>query len=420
MIPQDIITLTLKNIIYRKIRSWLTILGVIIGIAAVVALVSLGDAIQALINEELSGLGGDKLIITPGVAQQSFSRNSNMQGEAQATITTNTINAEPLTLKQAESISKLPNLIGVSPVVQKRYEVTFRSEYSLLNTQFVKPADMKLVEQPELIEGRWLLPNDKLSCVIGYNVAKNVFSNEVRRGDIIKVNRKSCRVVGVLKKKGGFTSVDDYVFININTIKTFVSDYDNSLAYIYVRVKDTEKLNQTENEITNLLLKLHKKVEKDFTILSFASIKERVNTITTLITAFLGGIAAISLLVGGIGISNTMFTSVMERTREIGIFKAIGAKSRDIMLLIISEAGIISLIGGVIGVIAGLGLAQIMIYLLPIMFKNMSATSEFKLVINPLLLIVSLLISFLVGIISGYLPAKKAASLNPIEAIWYE
>ncbi len=419
MIPKDIIWLTLKNILYRKTRSWLTILGIVIGIAAVVGLVGLGDAIQESIAIQLGDLGGDKLIITPGLAQQSFSRNANFKGEAKTTISTDLSGAEPLTEKEVESISKLPNILAVSPMVQRSYEVVFRGEYSSITTQFVKPAPMRVIEQPVLIQGRWLNDNDKFSCVIGFNIANEVFSHQILVGDLISVNGKNCRVIGVLKKEGGYTGKDDDVILNIGVVDSFVSDYNEELTYAYVRVKDTSLLNVTEEQITNLLLKLHHTVDKDFTILSFASIQESVSSITNLISAFLGGIAAISLLVGAIGISNTMFTSVLERTKEIGILKAIGAKERDILALFITEASIMSLIGGVVGLIIGTALAQGMILLLPKLF-TMPSSTHLRLILNPLLLIGSLIISIVIGALSGFLPARKAARLNPIEAIWYE
>jgi putative ABC transport system permease protein len=422
MKASDLINLTIKNITYRKTRSWLTILGIVIGIAAVVGLMGLGDAIQSAINIQLSGLGADKIIITPGLAQQSFSRSADFRSNTATTsITTQLGNAEPLTEREAEQIANIAGVKAVAPMVQKSYEVTFRGEFTTATTQFVEPNGMNIVEEPELVDGRWLLSNDKFSCIIGYNIANTVFTNTINTGDMITVDNRNCRVVGVLKKEGGFSGKDNYVIMNLDVVNSFVEDYNNELSFIYVRVTDTELIDDVETQITALLLRLHKTTEEDFTILSFASIQESVNSITGLITAFLGGIAAISLLVGAIGISNTMLTSVMERTREIGILKAIGAKKIDVLLLFITEAGIMSLIGGFIGLLFGMGLAQLIIIVLPNLFMMPeNAAAGLKLVVNPLLLIGALMISLGIGIVSGYLPAKKAAELNPIEAIWYE
>ncbi|MFA5406095.1 MAG: ABC transporter permease [Candidatus Nanoarchaeia archaeon] len=422
MKANDLISLTIKNITYRKTRSWLTILGIVIGIAAVVGLMGLGDAIQGAINVQLSGLGGDKMVITPGLSQQSFSRSADFSSSGgTATITTQLGNSNPITEHEASQLANIAGVNAVSPMVQRSYEVTFRGEFSTTTVEFVEPNGMYAVEQPEVIDGRWLLTNDKFSCIIGYNIANDVFSNQINAGDMINVKGKSCRVVGVLKKEGGFSGTDNYVIMNLGVVSSFIDDYNDELTYVYVKVSDTEQIEEVEEQITALLLRLHKTTEEDFTILSFASIQESVGSITTLITGFLGGIAAISLLVGAIGISNTMLTSVMERTREIGILKAIGAKKQDVLLLFITEAGIMSLIGGFIGLIVGMGLAQGIIVLLPTLFMMPeNAAAGLKLVVNPLLLIGALAISLAIGIISGYLPAKKAAELNPIEAIWYE
>jgi putative ABC transport system permease protein len=419
MRSKDIINLTLKNIVYRKTRSWLTILGIIIGIAAVVGLMGLGDAISESINVQLGGLGGDKLIITPGQAQQAFSRSADLEGPPTTSITSDVIGAEPLTEREAQAISRLPNVLAVSAMVQERYEVEFRSEFASLTVQFVDPVGAEAVEEPVIVDGRWLSSSDKNSCVLGHNVAKEIFSNEIRIGETITINGKNCRVTGILQEEGGFTGMDDYVVINLDAIDLFTDDYEDELSYINVRVSDTDKVGEVEELITELLLRLHNTKEEDFSILSFASIQERVSAITSLITAFLGGIAAISLVVGGIGISNTMLTSVMERTREIGILKAIGAKKSDVLLLFITESSIMSLIGGVIGLLVGLGLAQGIILLLPIAFTGGPST-QLKLVVNPLLLGGALTISMIIGVVSGFMPAKKAAELNPIEAIWYE
>jgi len=421
MKAKDIITLTLKNILYRKTRSWLTILGIVIGIAAVVGLMGLGDAIKDSINTQLGGLGGDKIIITPGKSEQAFSRRADLHGPPKTTITTDTSGAEPLTEREAQAIGRLPNIVAAAAMVQRNYDIVFRSEYSSLTVQFIEPIGTEAVEQPTIISGRWLTSSDKTSCVLGYNVAKEVFANEIRVGETISINEKSCRVVGILEKVGGFTGMDSYVLINIDAIKTFTDDYDDELSFINVRVTDTDKVEEVEESITSLLLRLHNTKEEDFSILSFASIQESVTSITSLITAFLGGIAAISLIVGAIGISNTMLTSVMERTREIGILKAIGAKKMDVLWLFIAESSIMSFIGGLIGLIIGLGLAQGIISLLPIVF-NIPAEGRMnlQLVINPLILIGALVISVVIGVLSGFLPAKKAAELNPIEAIWYE
>lgn len=423
MKASDVLALTIKNITYRKLRSWLTILGVIIGIAAVVGLMGLGDAIQGAINSQLTEFGADKLIISPGISQPTFSRSVSTQGglgPGQGMLVSNTAGAKNLTENEARAISNLPNVLAVSPMVQRSYNIKFMNQLSKITVQFVDPTETEIIENPDILEGRYLEPSDKYSCVVGYNIANSTFNKQIRTGDLLEVNGKNCKVIGILKKAGGFVSADNYVILNIAVVKSFEPTYQNSLSMIYIKVKDAAKIDNTEALIKTLLKKLHNTLKEDFTIVNFANIMETVQSITGLITAFLGGIATISLLVGAIGISNTMFTSVIERTREIGILKAIGAKRNDILYMFISEAGIMSLIGGLVGILIGIGIASGIIRILPLIFQMPSGGANLVFILNPELMITVLIISLLIGILSGILPARRAASLNPIEAIWYE
>lgn len=423
MKASDVLALTIKNITYRKLRSWLTILGVIIGIAAVVGLMGLGDAIQGAINSQLTEFGADKLIISPGISQPTFSRSVSTQGglgPGQGMLVSNTAGAKNLTENEARAISNLPNVLAVSPMVQRSYNIKFMNQLSKITVQFVDPTETEIIENPDILEGRYLEPSDKYSCVVGYNIANSTFNKQIRTGDLLEVNGKNCKVIGILKKAGGFVSADNYVILNIAVVKSFEPTYQNSLSMIYIKVKDAAKIDNTEALIKTLLKKLHNTLKEDFTIVNFANIMETVQSITGLITAFLGGIATISLLVGAIGISNTMFTSVIERTREIGILKAIGAKRNDILYMFISEAGIMSLIGGLVGILIGIGIASGIIRILSLIFQMPSGGANLVFILNPELMITVLIISLLIGILSGILPARRAASLNPIEAIWYE
>ncbi len=416
----DIFRLTIKSLLYRKLRSWLTILGIIIGISAVVALVSLGDVIQESVNYQLSGLGGDKIIIMPGLTKQIFSRQADMSTSATSQIIQIKKPVKPLTEKEANTLLKLPNIKAVSSVVRKTLNISFRGETKTNDVLFINPLEYYNVETFSMLEGRWLSSGDRSSCVLGYSVANDLFSQKIKIGDIIKINGKICKVIGIIKKQGGIVSNDDYIFINLNSIKSF-TDYNDELTSIRIRVKDTSLLEETEKQIETTLLRLHKTKEKDFTIISFANIKEQVNSVLLIIRVFLAGIAAISLLVGGIGISNTMFTSVMERTREIGILKAIGARKKDIEYLFLAESTIMSAVGGFVGIILGIILSSGVVWIMPRVFDMPSDVIEsMHLVITPSLILFSLIISLAIGILSGFLPARKAAGYDPIKAIWYE
>ncbi|MFA5744347.1 MAG: FtsX-like permease family protein, partial [Candidatus Nanoarchaeia archaeon] len=256
-------------------------------------------------------------------------------------------------------------------------------------------------------------------AVIGYKVANGMFSENITIGDTIIINETyEYRVVGIMEEQGGFDSLDSQILVDYDETERLISDYEENFQSISVKPKDVNYFEKTKEAIMDALRATHDKEEgeEDFAISDMTSMLSSVSDIMSTLTIFLSGIAAISLLVGAISISNTMYTSVYEKTREIGIMKAIGATNKDIELLFLLESMMISLLGGIGGIIIGLGLSVILISLAPLILSNISLSY----VISLPLIFGSAIFSVLIGALSGYFPAKEAAKLDPITAIWYE
>ncbi len=417
----DVLTITFKNLAYRRLKSWLTIIGIVIGIASVVGLISFGGGIQEVILSQLGALGSENIIISPGGSSRVIGRSMDPHGIGEAQFTM-TAGKSTLTLKDVQAISKLPKVEAVGYTVQEEFEITYRGEVAGVTTTFVDPDAFKALEDPKVIDGRLLSKSDQFVALLGYKAAHEFFTNELHVGDVFNIEGSNVRVIGILEEEGGgFVTIDNYIFINLNVVKKFVPEFDDTFDVIEVKAKTVDDVPALVESITKTLRRLHKTKEDDFQVFTYASIMETVLSITGLFTSFLAGIAAISLLVGAVGIANSMFTSVYERTREIGIMKAVGAKSNDILLLFITEAGIMSLIGGLVGISLGLLIANGLAFVINAgVITDMPSGVQIAISITTELIVLALSFSVGIGVISGLLPARKAAKLDPIEAIWYE
>lgn len=403
MVLSDLVLESISTLKANKMRTFLTILGIVIGIASVIIMISIGEGVQKSIESNIESLGSNLLIIYPGALQNQRGFVSLGRGSV------NTLKNE-----DAELIKKVEGVSYVAPIFQRSYQIVSQAGYNTRATVVGTVSDYYYVRNLKISLGRFLLETDDKSynkvAILGANVKEDLFPNDENPiGKNIKINRVNFKVIGVLQAKGGgFGLEDDSIFVPLLTIQKILAGVDY-LSTISLSAISQDQMPRIQEEITPILLKQHKVTEPDFSFISQQDILSTLNQITTTFTIFLASIAGISLLVGGIGIMNMMLTNVTERTHEIGLRKAVGAKKRDISLQFLTEAVILTTIGGIFGIIFGWS-GSILVSKLVGVYTSVS------------LLAVSLAlgISFLVGIIFGYYPAKKAANLNPIDALRYE
>ncbi len=409
------IRVSLHSLGANKLRSTLTMLGIIIGVGAVIALLSVGQGAGAAITEQIQGIGSNLIFVFPGQSSQAGVRSA--FGSA-ATLTL-------ADAKALEDSACCPDIAGVSPVYSRNAQITAGGNNT--NTTVTgTTTNFQVVRNFYVRHGRFLEERDLDTvarvAVLGAETARTLFPGQDPIGQSIKINRVPFKVIGVMEEKGGTAffggSQDDVVFVPITSAqrRLFGSSAQTAqgasrVTAIAVSAASEKQLNAAMAEITQVLRDRHKIIyqQDDFTVISQKDILGALNQITDILTIFLASIAAISLLVGGIGIMNIMLVSVTERTREIGIRKAIGARRKDILLQFLIEAITLSVTGGVIGILFGsaVGLA-------------VNMTGVIQAVVAPSSVLLAVGFSVAVGLFFGLYPAARAASLHPIEALRYE
>jgi putative ABC transport system permease protein len=405
------IRVALQGLTANKLRSALTMLGIIIGVAAVIALVAVGQGAQAAVPQRFQSLGSNLLIISPGAA--FYGRAS--QGAA---------SAQSLTNEDAAAIAQLATLVeAIAPEYSVRGAQVVYGNKNTQTSVLGVPPEYLTVRNWQVAQGRFIDQQDVESlakvCALGTTVVEDLLgSNSLDPvGKTVKINRQNYQVVGVMASKGqtGFTNEDDQVFIPLSTAQVkFGGAGNTSLESINVQVTSAEMMNFAQAELKAILRARHglsPSQADDFNIRSQVQIMEMAQQTTGTFTILLGAIAAISLVVGGIGIMNIMLVSVTERTREIGIRKAVGAKRRDILMQFLVEAVVLSGLGGIVGVLVGWGSAQLLSRL---------ASELLSTLVTPGLVIMALGVSVAIGLFFGIYPANRAARLNPIEALRHE
>ncbi len=403
----EIISECLSSLTLNKMRTGLAVLGVIIGIGSVIALVSLGQGSQKSIENQIQSLGANLLTVIP-----SGQNNGAVRGAAGGGTT--------LTLDDAKAIQTSPQITTVtevSPEFTRRSQVVAGGNNS--NTQIVGvEPQYATVHKVTVATGTFISDQDVQSlakvAILGPQVASDLFGAAATPiGQNIRVNGQLLRIVGITTAKGGtgFNNPDDAIYVPLSTAQKQLFG-TNYLSTISVEAKSSTVMTDAQNEIGYLLLARHKfndPTQADFAIFSQNDILNTASSVTGTFTALLGGIAAISLLVGGIGIMNIMLVTVTERTREIGLRKALGAKKKVIITQFLSEAIILTLVGGVIGMLVGIGTSYIL-----------SKVINLPFVVSAPAMAVAIGVSGGIGILFGWYPAQKAANLQPIEALRYE
>ncbi len=421
--------LSINSIMHRQLRSWLTLLGIIIGVAAVVSIISIGEGAQASVTENLSGLGADIITVSPGFSRAGFFGGEFRGGREPGAMRRPGFESEDeeeptLTKRDSSVIGGNPNVQYVTEMVSGRGELVFLSESANVTINGVNPTTWKEITTLEIESGRPLSSSDLTSVVIGYRLAYETFKQPITIGRRITIEDRPFTVVGILEESGigmGMGGGSDSAVYMSYTSAWEVTDVEkDTFSSIQAKVKDAELVEDTMDELTTSLLLSRRVIEdnQDFSISSSQAMQEQIAETTQSLTLFLGAIAAISLLVGAIGVANSMFTSVLEKTREIGILKALGATKREILRLFIIESGLFGLVGGIIGVLLGTMVSVILgalnIISLPMMRGG--ATT----LVTPQLVIIAIVLSTAVGIVSGIMPARAAAKLKPVEALRYE
>ena len=405
MLFTESVRIAINALFANKLRSLLTMLGIIIGVGAVIAMVAVGMGVTQRVTDSIASLGSNMLIIRPGA-----SMSGGLRGAAGSRTT--------LKYEDATAIKKkIKDVDYVSPTVQKNYQVVYGNQnwntsVTGVTQEYMSIRDLKITTGSFITEDDMNTRNRV--AVIGMTVASNLFGEANPVGKTIRVNNQPYRVIGVLESKGQSSvgqDQDDVVIVPLTTAM------DRLLAVTYVQtinvqVSSPSKMDDVQANIETLLRQRHHLTgtkSDDFQVQNLTSLMSTMNETTTMLTLFLGSIAAISLIVGGIGIMNIMMVSVTERTREIGIRKALGATFKDIMTQFLIESVVIGVIGGVLGIFFGIAAAQ-----------AISKFGDFQTVITVAPILLSFAFSVGIGLFFGIYPARKAALLDPIEALRYE
>ena len=408
--------IAMRSLAANKLRSSLTMLGVIIGVGSVITLMSVGRGAEASITSSITDMGTNLIYLTsktPGV--------EGMMSMASPTYS--------FTLDDAKEIAeRVPGVTAVAPIIENYVEVATASDSTLGIIEATTPEFEKALNYPtaegQFITERHVAARDMV-VVLGDTVAKDLFGDENPVGKRVKINGRQFSVIGLLEKKGGQMmgiSMDSIIVVPITTYQSRLFPGrtvrgEDAIQQLAVQIENTDIAAIVTADITDLLMQRHRITEEgkeDFLIMTQEQMLGMVQQVTGILTIVLGAIASISLIVGSIGIMNIMLVSVTERTREIGIRKAVGAKRRDILLQFLLEAAMLSLSGGIIGIIGGWSVS----WLISTFSEAVGFTIQS--VVTADIVFLAIFVSVFIGLVSGVYPAMRAARLNPIDALHYE
>jgi putative ABC transport system permease protein len=403
MMVWNALRLALREIRRNVLRSSLTILGIVIGVAAVIVMVTIGGGATVQVTQQIASLGSNLLMVRPGQLRHGPSA---------------TTNVRLFDLADAEALARdIPQLGAVAPSSSQRVTAIFGNTNwatSVIGTTnaFFRARDWTVLRGREFTEGE--LHAGKAVCVIGDTVRQELFGRQDPLGSKIRLHSLSCEVVGLLQAKGQTamgSDQDDLVIMPLRAFQRRIAG-NQDIGMIQVSVReggDTEEAKRLIEELMRERRHISRGEEDDFSVMDMKEITRMLTGTTQVLTALLGAVAAVSLLVGGVGIMNIMLVSVTERTREIGIRLAIGALEREVLMQFLVEAVVLSTFGGVFGIVLALSASVALAGLLHVPF-----------VFNPGIVVLSLLFSAAVGVIFGYFPARTAARLDPIDALRHE
>jgi putative ABC transport system permease protein len=403
MKTNDFFSETYTALTANRVRSGLTILGIVIGIASVIAMVSIGQGAAGTIQSSIEGLGSNLLTVFPGQVQPGRGFVSSGRGAAQS-----------LENEDADALRELPNVAAVSPEFQRRFQIASSTGNNTNSTVIGIVPEYAIVRNIAVARGTFFSDAHRRGlsrvAVLGPTAATDLFGETDPLSKTIRVGGANFKVIGVLQPKGGsgFANPDDTIFVPLATMQKILAGVDH-LSLITMTVMEKDAMPAVQQEAIALLTRRHRVAEPDFSIISQADILGALTQVTTTFTIFLASIAGISLLVGGIGIMNMMLTTVTERTREIGLRMAIGARRRDIAAQFLAEAVLLTCIGGALGVALG--------WLAAIAASQIAGIATR---VSPQAVLLAVGVAAAIGVVFGSYPARRAARLNPIEALRYE
>lgn len=389
---------SVRNLTHRKLRTALTILGIVVGIASIIILISLAGGLKEDVVSRLANFDPDLILISPT--------------QVSAGDVTSLVRQGKLYEKDYNSIRQISGVDVMSKTISKRVALEFKDELVSATVYAIEPDIYTQTTTFSVETGRFLQSGDRDVVVFGGGISE-LFDEDVQVNSMIEIDGRKYRVVGILEKTGNtFSNLDNIVYIDYNEGKRIFSDFilPNEISAIQVKVTEGYDIVEVSDNIEEVLMRNHKvsEDEKDFGILTAISLNEQINSIIEIISIFLVAVATISIIVGMIGISNTMFMSVMERTKEVGVLKSIGSSSKEIIYIFTIEAGILGLLGGVIGLLFAL------------LFNFTLGLFGVTTAMGIELLLGSVIFAFVIGVLAGVLPAKRASEIPAIEALRYE
>ncbi|MFH1447793.1 MAG: ABC transporter permease [Candidatus Micrarchaeota archaeon] len=407
----DTFTYAFDGLKRRQLRSWLTIIGIIIAVMAIVLLVSLGQGIEVAIKDQLSFFGDDIISVAPGTS---------------ADILSSFVPSGSLTEKDVKALQNLGSVKKVTYSIEEQGTVEFKSESAIMYVIGMNQELFEIFDTYEIEVGRNIKNGERGVAIVGYKFANDFWGTskkreKIRLGGRVVIENRSFTVVGILKSQEGglMSTADTVVFIPNEDARDIlpIAIGNDEIQEMHVQLNEGVDPRVAEKEIKETLDRLHKiknEDERDYQVITSEQIMQYVGAITGILTLFLLGAAGISLVVGSVGVANTMFMSVLERTREIGVLKAIGASDSTIRNIFLIESGMIGAVGGIIGVILS--------YMVEFILSAIARYAGFPLPLDITLDLVlgSILFAFFVGMVSGYFPARRAAKLQVVDALRYE